>query len=517
MNENELETLCRAVEAGEDDIEAKLGALESRCLVDKRGRTVFDVAIESYNLAAIEYLCQDRQALMFAAPADNALRDPVRHSAAMQGIEYPITGIEQHLADSFGPDLGYNRTPLLTACRLGNGPAMDRLLRAGAKVADRDLLGLTAPELAFYSGGEEGLERFIGACRAAGTKPFSLGQQLLRDLLPFPTLLDALLGIAKPAAPAKKLLFIYHCARLDRSAVGALLADGMDVNKAVTASLNPLAQVCTSQLLWEDDLPDSDYYAYHLKKHWGPAGSHSISVDNSRINEDGSNLHRLMAEAERERRALLARACALSLTQEEQASLMARRCALLDLLLDAGLDLDRARDKLDEDFFDELDEMGLGELNRHLARRGTSAQETEKTGDTEPLDITHWELSGETLLSAALLPLEGAAGLIRIAVSNPYGRIGDATLALRPLDEDGSPTDGWTELLCTGESLDIDGEAVDPHTLDEPVYGEAPWEARYELPLTRDTHVDQLQIRIACDQDQTLNGVLDAWSPKEKA
>lgn len=510
VDKKSVDELCHLIERGDPQAVDLLANLDDPCQLCSDGRTLFDVAIASNHTTVMETLAADPAARAFAAPVDESLKTPIKHSVAHQGIEFPLAKLEQRLENSFGTGLSYGRTPLLTACRAGNEAAMALLLKAGAKTSDKDLLGLTAPELCFFSGGEAALGAFLRAFEASGQTKLTVSKGLLEEALPYPELLAQILAVGTLAQPAKRLLFCYHCAHLDQEAVQRMLAEGYDLNKGISASLNPLEQACTSQLFWHHDLPESDVYAYHLKKHQGPAGSHSITVDNDLINEDGSNLGQLMAEAERQRKALEAHAKALTMSPEDEKALLARRCAMVDALMEAGLDRELAQEKLDWDFFEELEEMGMDTLITHLARHGISDRDEEDTGE-EALNSTDWELTGETTLSAALLPLENASGLIRLTLANPYGPIDDVTIELRELGPDGTPVDDWFEVLCQQEWLDIDGDIVDRNTLDEPVYGETPWQAVYESPLAKGSKAARLEIRLQSDEDESLNGVIGDW------
>lgn len=510
VGEKSVDELCQLIERGDPQAVDLLASLDNPCQLSSDGRTLFDVAIASNHTAVMEILAADPATRAFAAPVDESLKTPIKHSVAHLGIEFPLAKLEQHLESSFDAGLSYGRTPLLAACRAGNEAAIALLLKAGAKTSDKDLLGLTAPALCFFSGGEAALSAFLKAFRASGQKKLNISKGLLEEALPHPELLAQILAVGSLAQPAKQLLFCYHCAHLDQHAVQRMLAEGYDLNKGISASLNPLEQACTSQLFWNHGLPESDLYAYHLKKHHGPVGSHSITVDNDLLNEDGSNIGQLMAEAECKREALVAHAKALTMSPEDEKALLARRCSMVDTLMEAGLDRELAQEKLDWDFFEELEEMGMDTLIAHLARHDVSDSDEEDTGG-EALSSADWELTSETTLSAALLPLENASGLVRLTLANPYGPIDDVAIELRELGPDGTPVDDWFEVFCQREWLDINGDIVDRNALDEPVYGETPWQAVYESPLAKDSKAARLEIRLQSDEDESLNGVIGDW------
>ncbi|MEO1202203.1 MAG: ankyrin repeat domain-containing protein, partial [Pseudomonadota bacterium] len=338
--------LAQAVEAQDPSVVATLSALPDRCLVDSRNRTLFDVAILANNTDAIALLATDSDALEFAAPIDTQIKDPIRQSAAMHDIERPISKLEAVLRKSFGEDIAYGRTPLHTASRAGNYEAIEKLLASGAKTNGKDAIGLTAPELAFYAHGDVGLRGLVGACDGSNVSALPVGKRLLRETFAYPETLEKLLGVAKLDAHAKRLLFSYRCAWLDIDAVKGMLADGHDPNKGVTADINPLWAACTSAPLWDESIPGGFEMAYHFTKHWGHPNANSVSFDSALLNEDGSNLGQLMAEAKRKQKEQVAVVEQLTIDPDTEREVIARRVAMLDVLLEAGADKALARKKV---------------------------------------------------------------------------------------------------------------------------------------------------------------------------
>lgn len=476
-------------------------------------RTLFDAAIASDNRAVIDILAQDKKALEFAAPIADELTSAVNYMLGEVDIEYPLAEAEERLQASFGDDLNFHRTPLLTACRFGNVYAMERLLAAGAKPAAKDRLKLTAPEICLYTRGAEGLSVFLQACKNTGLKPFAASVNLVRELLPHPALLEQLQQVAKFGTPVQNLLLCYYCARLDVEAVRGILAGKFDINKAATTQLHPLREACISHLFWRDKLPGSDFYAYHYIKHTGPAGSHSVHIDNHLIKPDGSNFDQLMREAEQQRKRLIDEANKLTLSDADVAEQLQKRCRIVDLLMGAGLDVDIAQKKLNEFFFDDLQEMPLQGLVKHLQKYGFVFEDEE---EEKPYAETFWELAGETVLQAKVFEGDdGEQWAIELNYSNVYGPIDGVELSTREADPEApTPADNplsrrdWKKRIANEQWLDIDGEPVALSEVKESGYGEAPWQAIYRW--TQSQHPECLEIWIKSPAED-IDVVLPLW------
>ena len=297
--------LVRRIEANDASAVAEVEALDDRCLVDSRNRTLFDVAILSKHAGVMGVLASDENALGFSAPIDEKTKDPVKHAVAMKDIEVPVSEIERFLTDAFGESLAFGRTPLHTACRMGDPGVMESLLRSGAQLVDKDITGLMAGDLAFFAHGEAGLCAFLDAFERSERKDLPVGKRLVQETIAFPETLERLLRVAKLDAAARRLLFCYRCAWLDIDAVRTMLADGYELNKGVTAELNPLWEACSSAMLWDGAIPGGLEMAFHYTKHIGHPGASVVSFDNDLLNEDGSNFDKLFAEAERKRKSLV--------------------------------------------------------------------------------------------------------------------------------------------------------------------------------------------------------------------
>lgn len=510
-----IDQLIRSIEASDPAASTMIEALESRCLVDGRNRTLFDAAIRAENADVIALLASDAQALAYRAPIDRSLERPVKHTIAQFGIEHPISKIETYLEGSFGTDMAYGRTPLHTACRAGHFETCATLIGAGAKLNAKDVLGLTPLELSMFAHGEAGMHPFIAAFEGSGQRNLPVGARLLREAFAFPAALARLLATAKLDAAARRLLFCYYCARLDADAVTAMLNDGFDINKGVSAKVNPFREACTSHLLWEDDLPDCQELAFHMVKHRGLIGALTTSVDNALINEDGSNLLELMAQAERARKALVAQGNNLTLEPKLERQLIQRRIELLEILFAGGLDFRLARSKLPSDFANELHEMRLGDIARFLKGRSKGPEPSRKKPRITA--STFWELGGETVLQTQYRPDEGSAGLIRLVVSNVYGPVDGMSVSVRLSSGSDPSACDWRTLTIATQTLHIDGERVPRAELGESVYGETPWEAAYDLPLGEIESGDAMKvlwIRLEQPQEVEAHTELEPWNFK---
>jgi hypothetical protein len=502
--------LVQKIEAHDASATAAVAALEDRCLVDGRNRSLFDVAILADNAEVIALLASDPAALVFSAPVDAKRRDLVKHAVAMNAVEVPISKLETFLEEGFGKDLAYGRTPLHTACRAGNANVIGTLLGAGATSGDKDAIGLTAPELAFFAHGEAGLRDFLTAFERSGQTKLPVGKRLLEETLPFPETMAQLLRVAKLDAAARNLLFCYRCAWLDADAVRAMLADGQNPNKGITAELNPLWEVCTSAMLWNDAIPGGLEMAFHYTKFQGHPGASAVSFDNALLNEDGSNFGKLFAEAERKRKALVKSVEAMTIEPDAERELIARRIALLDVLFDAGADFALARKKQHLVTFGELKQMKLGEVAQHLEQRGGGGAAPKKKA-RKPAATTFWDLVGETGLNLEYWPEEGGGGCIRLVLHDGYGPVDGVTLSVRLSRGKARPTGKWRALKPLTETLGVEGERVPRAELSEPVYGEAPWEAVYELSLEKASGANVLWIRFDHPEEERLRGKLGPW------
>jgi len=509
-DEGSVADLMARTEAHDPSVVPALSALTDRCLFDVRNRTLFDVAILSNNCEVAALLASDPDALQFAAPVDAKKEKSIKHAVAMNAVEVPISRLEAFLEGGFGKDLAYARTPLHTACRAGNADVMATLLDAGAKTDVKDVIGLTAPEVAYYAKGETGLRNFLDVFERSGRKNLSVGKSLLEETIAFPETMAKLLDIAKLDAFARRLLFCYRCAWLDVDAVRAMLAQGHDPNKGVTAELNPLWETCASAMLWDDAIPGGLEMAFHYTKYIGHPGASAVSFDNDLLNEDGSNFDKLFAEAERKRKSLVKLVEEMTIAPEAERNMIERRIELLDVLFEAGADLAQARKKLNAiSSFDDLKKMKLGDVANHLKQRSSGTAKA--PGKRKPAAATFWELVGETGLNTAYWPEEGPGGLLRLVLHDVYGPVDGIRLSVRLSRGKSKPKGEWRDLKPTTETVEVEGEMRPRSELTEPVYGESPWTAGYELPLKKSHGFNVLWVRLDHKKETRLCGELDPW------
>ncbi|MES2934423.1 MAG: hypothetical protein V4805_13160 [Pseudomonadota bacterium] len=476
-----------------------------------RGQTLLDAAIISNNRSVLDVLVADKKAREFSVPVDDELTTAISYMLRERDIGYPLDRAEQRLRASFGAELNLGRTPLLTACRVGNNYALATLLMAGAKPTAKDRLKLTAPEICFYARGPEALETFIDQFGRSGQKPFAANATLVRNLLHYPTLLNQLKSVADFGTPVQKLLFCYDCARLDVDAVRKTLGSTFDINKSISADLHPVLEACLSQILWSDRLPDAGFYAYHYTKYMGPAGSHAVHFDNSLLNPDGSNFGLLMREAERQRQQLINEAKQLSLSEAASADQLKKRCTILDLMVEAGLDSELAISKLGESFFNHIRQMPLEPLVQHLCKHRLMPNAVE---EAEPYSEASWDLVGESVLQAKLFDAKDG-WTFKLVYSNVYcpvegvivnTRVGDSRCPT-PHDEPSQCSD-WREHAAQEQWLRLDGQRVPRQSVREPIYDETPWEAIYQW--TQADKPESLEIWVQ-SPSENISWVLADW------
>ena len=300
--------------------------------VDASGRTAFDVALESNNLAAIEVLAKRPDALTFSAQASEEQKAITRIRANEEGFS-TLDEHERYIAQPWGGKLPFKRTPLLAACRHRHRQAIELLLAAGGKPGSKDILRLTEMELCFYAGGLDLVEFFIEACHRH-KRALTLNDDQLLLLMNDTERLKRILPLVKLAAKGKYLLLAYYCARLDLEAVQNLLATGLDPNKAHGEFVHPLEEACTSAMLHIHDLPDWLPFALNYARIFGAPKDGEFHIDH----ESSVPFETQLKEAEkakRERRALIKNYVQTPQEHEEQE---AQRLRIVDALLAAGLD-----------------------------------------------------------------------------------------------------------------------------------------------------------------------------------
>ena len=142
--------------------------------------------------------------------------------------------------------------------------------------------------------------------------------------------------------------------------------------------------------------------------------------------------------------------------------------------------------------------------------------------ETAKDEALQWELGGESVLHAVLIPDPPPANqpcIVRLTHSNVYGPLPEMRFDIRvrdssaPISEaacDSGSGAGWQSLTLVEERVLVDDEFVDPNTLDEPLYGETPWEGTFEGELELPAGNHRIEIKInAPNPDE--GGVLTDW------
>lgn len=489
------------------------------CECDSRGHSPFDVAIEFDNRDVIEWLSARKHTWNFCAPADPSLLGPIRHTLASTAPIVNLAAVETALRASFGPDLPFQRSPLLQACRVGHAFAIECLLAAGAKPGGKDLMGLSEAELCLLSGGIGHLTAFQDACRRHRRK-LVLPEGVIEAVLGEPATLADLARGAELSAGARRLLLACACARLDTALVAAVLADTTDVNACVSKHAHPIYEACTSRLVWLHETPDHLDYAGRFARSAGPAGAQALRLDPHAPESMAVQLERAK-DLQRARQAALD---AWQPSPEVLARQTATRIGIVDQLLAAGLDPQKARKKAPDFWSRDLLALRDIELLRALHSRGfdlqPEAHEEEwlapdlrallqavtATAITGHRATGHlalgdapaiWHIDGETSVLALAEPT-GSDGcvLLRATVHHSYGPLKDCQLELNQPDaRDG--TTHWQQLDRVEQLIEIEGELQPWSSEDVPeVCDETPWSATFEMRVNVPSEESRLCLRL---------------------
>jgi hypothetical protein len=131
-----------------------------------------------------------------------------------------------------------------------------------------------------------------------------------------------------------------------------------------------------------------------------------------------------------------------------------------------------------------------------------------------------WQLAGESVLFAATDPgqlIRNAAATVRLTHTNVYGPI-DATRLFVRIGNPGKPTafddldsgGQWQPMTLVEELISVDGEMVARSSVQEPVYGEAPWQATFERELTFSRGKHLIEIKVV-SEIEGMTGVISDW------
>ncbi len=372
-----------------------LKSLSSCTVVDSRNRTPFDVAISGNNQEVIDYLCGDKRCLEYHADIDQALRKTVKQALLHASANDSLKQAEAFIAVSFGAETPLERTPLLQACRFNNRYAITKLLGSKADSGAKDIAGFTALDICQAVGGDDLLRFFIAACIEAGVR-ITLSEKVIAQAIHDTGMLALLGDTCKPEVVNHRLLLTAYCSLLDVAQVKQLLSSGVDVNKCMSPQYHPLFEACTSYLLWEWQHPRFFELAPTYTHAFGHPAGGSIHIDNDLIaNADSlDDLDKLFDDAFSQVKAMQDSVRDSTLTPRELEAQLRNRLAVIDLLLDAGLDAAIAEKKRPDLFVSRLVAMKQPELLQKLAAHGFSLEpvdyEDELLDEQERAYLNKW-------------------------------------------------------------------------------------------------------------------------------
>ena len=541
LSKEEVAELNALIGAHDARAMESLRGLDSFCVSDGSGQTPFDAAIVSDNTAAMEMLAEDKECLTFFAQVNGGLKNMMKYEGAPEGA---LTEVEDRLKRAFGMETCYwERTPLLQACRHGNRFAIELLLGKKVKTGQADILGRTELELCYEVGGVELLNFFVEACRKAKTN-VAVNRSLLERMIAEPEMLKRLVSTGTLNAASRHFVFCLYCATLDVEGVISMLEAGYDINKQFNASLNPVFEVCTSQMLWELGHPDYPRLAYLYTKANGAPDSQSVTFGDDSGVSYGEAMQRKTEKDERAR--------SLSLASEELDKQLGARLQLIELMLRHGLDVSVANRKRGDFFVSHIvrlkeprivrgllergfdmragenekflmDSKELAELNALIAARGEGKAEPESPFIAVEQSDLYWELPVESTLMAKTLPEALVANrpfTARVTFNNAYGPLVNTRLYLRvgvpsePTSHDGLATrDDWQAMECKEETVYLEGERVLRADRSQPmsVAGEIPWSSTYEQEISLPPGTHSLEIGIESADAEELNLVISDW------
>jgi ankyrin repeat protein len=134
-----------------------------------------------------------------------------------------------------------------------------------------------------------------------------------------------------------------------------------------------------------------------------------------------------------------------------------------------------------------------------------------------------WQLAGESVLLAATdpeQPTRKPVATVRLTHNNVYGPVNAVQLFVR-IGKPGKPTafedlntgGKWRPMTLVEELMSVDGEMVARSSVNEPVYGETPWEATYECKLAFKRGKHAIEIKVVSDIEG-MTGVMADWIVK---
>ncbi len=379
---HQVETVLDQIEKHASDAVDGLKSLDTRCVVDSRNRTPFDVAIISDNRAVIDFLCEDKDCLNFYADIDKRLKKTIKQALEYSSSDDSYQNAEEFVKRTYGIETPFERTPLLQACRFNNRYAIEKLLAKKVSSSDKDIAGLSAVDLCCEAGGDALLKFFITACRESGVK-IALSEEILKKYIQDPGMLALMRDACKPTVNNHRLLLAVYCSLLDVENVEHLLDKGVDVNKSMSSQHHPLFEACTSCLMWEWRHPDFPVLAYAYTQANGDPGAQSIQVDNDLIAKAESleDIERLFQDALGKQNTAQNAAMNTKLSADELNAQLRKRLAIIDLLLGAGLDVSQAEKKSPDLFVSRLVGIKQPPILQKLAAHGFALKPAEYEDD----------------------------------------------------------------------------------------------------------------------------------------
>jgi ankyrin repeat protein len=542
---NKLETLADKIIRGLSIEEADLFTYED-FTTDSYGQYwLLQLALEHKRNNLISLIISHLSDLEYFPTNDPSRRKAMKYSANMGSTKTDIAFDEANLVKAFGPDVSFERPPLLLACRHGHKTAIEQLIQRGAKLGKKDLFGYSEIELCFASGGIGAVKVFLTICSANKKKP-TITEPALELGLKNSDLLDNFLSVGKLNAAAQRTLFCWYCALLDVPRVTQMLDNGFDVNKSFTSDLNSLWQAITSSMLVDYENPLANPLSQHHFRATGRAENTSISIDNRLIDESGKNFNQLMKEAREQLKLQHQAIFQPEITQQEQARQNILRFELLNLLIASGLDIAKCEQKFPDYYVRELILLDDEALLSILLQAGFSLQAdtdefwgipnelvsryqtlTDQVGNSEisiendslttklpglqaiTSSPVQWELSGESVLFGSC---EHTSKLvIQLTHSNIYGPDDTTTFSVRtaPLLNSKKNSTPWTTAECVEDVICVNNEFVNRAKLLETPYDETPWSGTYEAKLPVIETPFRIEIKI--ESKHSHPELLDDW------
>ncbi len=356
----------------------ELQSLASCSLADGRNRTPFDVAIISDNRLVIDYLSSRKACLNAFVELDKTQKKNIKRALSYASSTDSLRQAEAFIVQNFGENTPLERTPLLQACRFDNRYAIEKIVSKKVSASVRDVAGFSALDICHEVGGEVLLRFFVATCREAGVQ-IMLSEHLISKYVHDSGMLALLRDACKASVNNHRLLLAAYCSLLDVENVKCLLEKGIDVNKCISPEHHPLFEACTSYLMWEWQHPQFSELAYAYTQANGHPAAQSLHIDNSLIAGADSldDIERLFAGAQSQQEALQEGVETSLLSSAQLNAQLRKRLAIIDLLLDAGLDAQAAEKKSPDLFVSRLVGLKQPAILQKLAAHGFALKPAE--------------------------------------------------------------------------------------------------------------------------------------------